>query len=119
MTKHYYAVLILLIVVLGAGLSITPSPEGRPSVQGLTFSGQQAFAEETHHYGSDGYDEEGFDHDGHDRDGYDRDGYSDDGHHRDGHHDEAHDHHGGHSHDNVTTGGAAQSFQAKPKVKQY
>ena len=119
MKKHYYAVRILCLVTLGVGLSVSLSPQNTGPDNGLTLSVNQAFAEDSHHYGSDGYDEEGFDHDGHDRDGYDREGYSDDGHHRDGHHDESHDHHGGHTHDSTSTGGAAQTFQAKPTVKQY
>jgi len=117
MIKHYHVILSSFIGFMVVSLSVSLSPQRPQSLQGMTFTTSQVFAEESHSYGSDGYDEEGYDHDDHDRDGYDRDGYSDDGHHRDGHHDEAHDHHGRHTNDNP--GGAAQTFEAKPTVKQY
>lgn len=117
MIKHYHAILIPLIGAMVVSLSVSLSPHRPQSAEGIiVITTSQVFAEESHSYGSDGYDEEGYDHDGHDRDGYDREGYSDDGHHRDGHHDEAHDHHGRHTYDNQ---GAAQTYEAKPTVKQY
>jgi len=131
MLKHYHTIWISFIGVMAVGLSVTLSPQGLLSGQGLQGLVSSALASDDDRYGGDGYDEEGYDrkghdrdgfdhegysHDGHDREGYDKEGYKDDGHHRDGHYESGRDHHKRHDR---PTAGEAQEFKAKPTVKQY
>ena len=114
MSKCYHTLCLSGIALLTVGLTVSLNPTPLTPTPGNLLC--QALAEEGHSYGADGYDEEGHDHEGRDREGYDHEGYSKDGHKRDHSYNKEHDHK---NKDYSGTSGAAQSYETKPKVKQY